>query len=551
MGNSTDDISKPDHHHPDAREGDADAIPEGHIDGGSRSGSRPRTADPHGEPDERTGLLGGHHGISGRPPLDIDDPAVTPLNLWSIRFLRYFTLFFFVASCTWWLILLVTTFVSPPGMHSRGGGWFAFAYTTLSIGVTMLLLFSFTIPSRAEEVVQSIIAVLLMVNLIIILSVPELRHEEGWIGISSSILVLFVTIWAVVVDRSVEWGKKEEEERLTGRAETRRSLKEWFAVFSALAVMVVFLVVSVLFTGTLSLRAYDHSLKVPGEMVWVDDHSYKVHVYCTSRHKDEPREKVTVLLEGGERAVGNGLFDWAHENYVNGTIGRLCYWDRPGYGFSNVAPSPLSAGMAADALSEALAKIDEKGPFILVSHGIGSIYSRIFASRHGKAVKGLMLIDPLHENYLPKIASAGRGFFMWFRGVVSPLGLEVLANAIFQSRSREDRIYGRSSYLNPRLIKAKLQESLAANTFSKSEIATSRAILARDIPLVVVSSGEGVKKDSEWDKAQKEMTGVTDNLLYWDIVNQAPHKVWEKKEGWDVLSKRIGKLVDLVVKGKE
>ncbi|KAF3906200.1 hypothetical protein ABW20_dc0101351 [Dactylellina cionopaga] len=356
---------------------------------------------------------------------------------------------------------------------------------------------------------------------------------------------------SVIVDRTVEWGKKEEEERLTGRAETRRSLKEWCSVLSAIAVMVVFLVISVLLTGTISLRAYDHSLKVPGKRIWVDDHSYRVHIYCTSRHTNETREGVTVFLEGGERAVGNGLLDWAHENYVNGTIGRLCYWDRPGYGFSDVAPSPLSAGMAADALSEALVKINETGPFILVSHGIGSIYSRIFASRHGKAVKGIMLIDPLHEKYLPKIASPGRGFFMWFRGVISPLGLEVLFNAIFKSRSREDRTYGKSSYLNPRLIKAKLQESLAANTFSRSEIATSRAILGRDIPLVVLSSGEGVKRDSEWDEAQKEMTGVTDNLLYWDIVNKAPHKVWESAEGWELMSKRIGKLVDLVVKGNE
>ncbi|RVD80843.1 uncharacterized protein DFL_008730 [Arthrobotrys flagrans] len=503
------------------------------------------------EPDERTRLLptSTHHGVSGQPPLDIDDPAVTPLNLWSIRFLRYFTITFLVVACGWWLVLLVTMFVSPQGFHSRGGGWFAFGYTSLAIGILMLLLFSFTTPSRAEEVVQSIIAVLLLVNLIIILSAPGLKEEEGWIGLGSAIFVLGVTLWAVCVDRSVEWGKKEEEERLTGRAETRRSLREWCSVFSALTIMVVFLVISVLFTGTLSLRAYDQSLEVPGKRVWVEDRNYQVHVYCTPEHGDKEKENVTVFLEGGERAVANGLLDWANENYVNGTIGRFCYWDRPGYGFSDVAPSPLSAGMAADALSEALAKVDEKGPFILVAHGIGSIYTRIFASRQGKSIKGLMLIDPLHESYLPDVGSSGRGFFMWFRGVISPLGLEILFNAIFKARSREDRIFGRSSYLNAKTIKAKLQESLAANTFTKPEVTTSKAILSRKMPLVVVSSGEGVKRDRRWDQAQKESTGLTDNLLHWDVVNKAGHKVWETADGWNVMSKRIGKLVGVATKG--
>ncbi|KAF3216814.1 hypothetical protein TWF192_004106 [Orbilia oligospora] len=555
MGNTNQGTSKADD--PESREGvtntnGADNRTGERTDSQSRQNPLPQPVTYY-EPDERTRLLPAstHHGISGQPPLDIDDPAVTPLNLWSIRFLRYITIAFLLVASGWWLVLLVTTFVSPQGFHSRGGGWFAFGYTSLAIGILMLLLFSFTVPSRAEEVIQSVIAVLLLVNLIITLSVPGLREEEGWIGIASAIFVLFVTLWAVCVDRSVEWGKKEEEERLTGRAETRRSLKEWCSVFSALVIMVIFLVISVLFTGTLSLRAYDQSLEVPGKRVWVEDRYYRVHIFCTPEHSDKGREKVTVFLEGGERAVANGLLDWAQENYVNGTIGRFCYWDRPGYAFSDVAPSPLSAGMAADALSEALATVGEKGPFILVAHGIGSIYTRIFASRQGKSIKGLMLIDPLNESYLPDVGSTGRGFFMWFRGVISPLGLEILFDAIFKARSREDRIFGKSSYLNAKTIKAKLQESLAAKTFTKPEVSTSKVILNRKIPLVVVSSGEGVKKDSRWDQAQKESTELTDNLLHWDIVNKAGHKVWETADGWNMMSKRIGKLVDIATEGNK
>ncbi|KAJ6264636.1 hypothetical protein Dda_0785 [Drechslerella dactyloides] len=531
---------------PAVRVSKADSVDNG---GDTDGGSRTLHED---EPDERTRLLAGHHGVSGQPPLDIDDPAVTPLNLWSIRFLRYFALLLFAVACGAWLILLVTTFVNPPGMHSRGGGWFAFACSTLAIGVLALLLFSFTVPSRAAQIVQIVMAVLLLVDMILVLSVPDLRSEEGWIGITTSVFVLSVTIFAVIVDRTVEWGKKGEEERLTGRTETRRSLKELLSVFSSITVTIVFLLIAVLFTGTLSLRAYDHSLKTPGRRIWVDDHSYQVHLYCTSRHDtNNTRENVTVFLEAGERAVGGGMLDWAHDAYVNGTIGRLCYWDRPGYGFSDVAPSPLSAGMVADALSEALAKIGEAGPFILVSHGVGSIYSRIFAARHDKNIKGLLLIDPLHEDYLPTLASPSRGFLLWFRGVISPLGIETLIPALFRSRTREDRIFGRSSASNPRLISAKLQESLAANTFTKAEITTSRETLERKIPLVVVTSGENVKTDERWSRWQKGMTKVTDNLISWDIVSKAPHRVWETPEGWNMLSKRIKQLVDIAIGKKK
>ncbi|OCK93627.1 uncharacterized protein K441DRAFT_677934 [Cenococcum geophilum 1.58] len=51
----------------------------------------------------------------------------------------------------------------------------------------------------------------------------------------------------------------------------------------------------------------------------------------------------------------------------NSTISRYCYWDRPGYAWSDNAPSLHSAGVSADALSEALARAGEEGPWILVS----------------------------------------------------------------------------------------------------------------------------------------------------------------------------------------
>jgi len=98
----------------------------------------------------------------------------------------------------------------------------------------------------------------------------SLGVEEGWVGISSVIWALLISVWVVIADRVVTWGKHEEEERLTGRQETRRTLAEWLSVLISTIVLVVIAIVAVLMTATLILRARDASLAPPGEKYYVD-----------------------------------------------------------------------------------------------------------------------------------------------------------------------------------------------------------------------------------------------------------------------------------------
>jgi hypothetical protein len=83
------------------------------------------------------------------------------------------------------------------------------------------------------RICQGTIAVLLLVDLIIIVTVPRIRGEEGPPGIASVVWTTAMAGYCVFTDRLVAWGKREEEERLTGRPETRRTLKEWLAVLVA------------------------------------------------------------------------------------------------------------------------------------------------------------------------------------------------------------------------------------------------------------------------------------------------------------------------------
>lgn len=426
-------------------------------------------------------------------------------------------------------------------MHTRGSGFFGFAYTTLTAGYLVIGLIFFAIPSRPMMMWGIILAIFLLVDMCIILGVPHLRVEEGWVGIASVVWATSIAIFNVLQNRSVGWGKHEEEERLTGREETRRPLREWLVVLIETVVMAALAIASILFTATLILRARDASLAAPGKKYLVNGDNYEVHLACVGKvaRNDTP----TVVIEASEEPVEQSLQPFIDDVYQKGSIGRYCYWDRPGIAWSDNAPSPHSAGMAADALAEALTSAGEKGPWVLVSAGVGSIYSRIFASRHLLETKGILLIDGLHEGFLGKLGNPTRGFLIWLRGIISPLGIDRLAGALFKGRSREDRVFGRSAYQTGSFIRAKLQENLVAESITSSEIGTARHVQMPNTALMVVSSGDETDKDDKWKERQEDLTKITKNLKEWDVVKGAPHEVWRSPEGRYVLEKRLRQLV--------
>lgn len=430
-------------------------------------------------------------------------------------------------------------------MHSRGSGFFDFSYTTVTLGLLLVVLLFFATPSKAGQVTTLIIAVILFIDMILIVAVPRLRFEEGWVGIASVVWALLISIWTIITDRTVAWGKSEEEERLTGRQESRRTLREWCSVLTSTVVLILIAIISVLLTATLILRSRDASLAAPGNRYFVDGDKYQIHVYCSGNATDASGKKLpTVLFEAADGPFEASMYQIAENALKNGSISRYCYSDRPGISWSDNAPSPFSASTAASVLSEALARAGEEGPWILASAGVGSIYSRVFSSRHGDAVQGLLLIDPLHEDLLYRIGSPQRGFLLWAWGIISPLGLDRIPAAIFKGRTREDRVYGRSAYQGGKFIKAKLQESLVANSLTRDEVRSSRNIQIKDTPLVLISSGIEVKRDTEWEQKQRDLSHLTNKLVSWDIVNKAPAEVWTTLNGREVIEKRMKELVN-------
>ncbi|CCU78982.1 mitochondrial integral membrane protein [Blumeria hordei DH14] len=496
----------------------------------------------HAEENERTQLL---RPSSQSNYLSPDDPAVTPYNLWRVRYLRYLSFIFTILTFFWWILLFIAIFVTPPGMIYRGSGFYGFAFTTLALSLLLAILLFFSTPSKAAQITSLIMSTMLLFDMIMIVAVPKIRTEEGWAGLASVIWALMMSIWTICTNYIVTGGKYEEEERLTGRSETRRSLVEWFGVFTSTVVLNIMAVAVLLLSCNLILRSRDSSLHSPGERYFVDGNKYKVHLFCSANEnsiESSGYRPPTVLFEAGEDTFEESMIQIATNSFANGSISRYCYWDRPGFGWSDNAPSPFSAGNSADILYEALVRAGEEESLILVSAGIGSIYSRVFSARHGDRIRGLLMIDPLHEDLLHRVGSPIRGFKLWARGVLSPLGLDRVPAAILRGRSREDRIYGRSAYQGGKYIKAKLQESLTAESTTRSEVISARSLQNESVPLVLISSGIQMKHDTEWETKQRDLSLVTKNLVGWDIVD-APSKVWNTIEGRNVIERRLKDLL--------
>ncbi len=111
----------------------------------------------------------------------------------------------------------------------------------------------------------------------------------------------------------------------------------------------------------------------------------------------------------------------------------------------------------------------------------------------------MLLIDPLHEDHLTRVGSPGRGFLLWIQGAISPCGIDRILEAIVQGRRAVDRVWGRASYQSGTTIFAKLQENLVAESLTRRDVVSSRAIQDKDTRLAVISSGQQIRSDREWE----------------------------------------------------
>jgi len=140
------------------------------------------------------------------------------------------------------------------------------------------------------------------------------------------------------------------------------------------------------FVLTISTRAASPAPKPPGKLVDLGGH--KLHINCTG--KGAP----TVVIENG---LGDFSFDWILVQGKASSFSRVCTYDRAGYAWSDPGPQPRTFAQLNLELHDAMAKLKEHGPFLLVGHSFGGPVVRNFALMYPHDVAGIVFVDAAHE----------------------------------------------------------------------------------------------------------------------------------------------------------
>lgn len=123
---------------------------------------------------------------------------------------------------------------------------------------------------------------------------------------------------------------------------------------------------------------------------------YRLHLYALGAVKDA---SPTIILD---HSLG-GL-----EGYLLieklADLGRVCIYDRAGYGWSDHSPHPRTSNQIVTELDTLLTQANIQPPYILVGNSFGSYNVRLYAHRFPHKVVGIVLTDGLHETGMRKMS---------------------------------------------------------------------------------------------------------------------------------------------------
>lgn len=146
-------------------------------------------------------------------------------------------------------------------------------------------------------------------------------------------------------------------------------------------------IVSVLFGALFSIPGAQAAAPQPdGKMVDIGGH--RLHFDCTGHGAP------IVVVETG---MGDFSFDWVLVQNRVSQFTRICTYDRAGYAWSDPGPKPRTFAQINLELHDALEKLGERGPFVLVGHSYGGPVVRNFAAVYPRDVAAVVLVDSAVE----------------------------------------------------------------------------------------------------------------------------------------------------------
>jgi len=222
---------------------------------------------------------------------------------------------------------------------------------------------------------------------------------------------------------------------------------------------------------------------------------------------------------------------------------RVCAWDRAGLGWSEALPQQRArtpSNVAAE-LHTLLTKADITGPYVMVGHSLGGMYTRLYAIKYPEDVAGIALLDSSHESSngdlppksaaeLAQTPSANPLYATLVRlGILRVFGQSLLTGlqpaAVYLPDDVKPAYIGLTGQL--KALQAWANEE-AGMTQDDPILEASTSL--GDKPLALLVSTQGIKNNDRWQKAQ-EMMGTYSSNSRLQIMPDSEHMLqWQYPE---------------------
>lgn len=126
----------------------------------------------------------------------------------------------------------------------------------------------------------------------------------------------------------------------------------------------------------------------------------KMNLYCSGQGA------TTVVFDAPSGEAG---WNWFRVQPAVARHARACVFDRAGLGFSDPAQRPNTSENVAEDLHKLLAGAGVKPPYVLVGNSLGGANVQVYAYRYPTEVKGLVLVEPQHEDETSRLDKASQG----------------------------------------------------------------------------------------------------------------------------------------------
>ena len=158
--------------------------------------------------------------------------------------------------------------------------------------------------------------------------------------------------------------------------------------------------------GQIRERMIAKEFQVPGQIIQINGHG--MHIYGKGKKQDKP----TVVFTSGWKTP-SPYVDYLPLQEKVSEYTRAVVYERPGYGWSEVADGERDIDTLAVELYKLLQSAGESGPYILVGHSFGANEVLRFAQLYPNKVAGIILLDGSNPTYTVTQARPSKYFMRY------------------------------------------------------------------------------------------------------------------------------------------